>query len=384
MATEIFKENSFVPKVKGVSDKNQVVLKIGNQNFYGWKSLSISKSIESFANTFSLELDDRFIPLSKQFPFPTGTQVKVNIGEERVMTGRVEAFSGSFSSDSRSVTVSGRSLTGDLVDATAIEQFEPTDVSLEELAKQLVKPFEMKVFLSVVPTKIETFAIRPGETIFEILDRAARLQGFFWITTRGGNIRLTRAGRAKASSALEQNVNILSADFEVNDTERFAEYIVVGQGQGGDDVASRIAAGAKGSSKDLGISRYRPLYMVAEGSATPETALTRARWEASTRIAKALQVNVVVQGWKQQTGDIWDINQLVRFKSEFFGLDTELLISSVEQTVSAEEGKKTTISMVRKDSFAVEPEVKKENDLFQRVSDSVRKQGKTPNVLKKD
>ena len=222
----------------------------------------------------------------------------------------------------------------------------------------------MSVFGNVEPTRLPKFAVKPGETVFEALDRAARAQGFFWISTRGGNIRLTRAAKARAFSSIAQGQNLLTATATFDDSKRHDRYIVKGQTIGLDDFFGDDAAKPQGEAKDFGVTRHRPLIMLSESSADSAKSQTRAEWEASRRLAQALIVKATVQGWQQENGSLWGINQVTTFTSSFLGLNRDLLITNVVHTDGAKRGKTTQITLVPTEAFNPKPEQNKTSDIF--------------------
>jgi prophage tail gpP-like protein len=353
--------NERLPVENGKALSDEVTVSINGQSFDGWQNVSISKNLESIANEFSIGLYDRFTGVVKNWPFKPGSDIAVNIGEERVVTGKIEKLDINYAAEDKSFSISGRSNPGDLVDCMHLGPYEYKDIFIDKLAEQLVTPFGLRVFLSVDPQKISKFAIKPDETIFEALDRAARLQGAFFISTRKGNIRLTRAARARAYTSLEQDVNVLEASANYDTSERHDQYIVKGQSAGTDEFFGANASSPQGSAKDLGVKRHRPFIIVAEESVDEAKAKTRAEWEATLRLAKGTRINVRVQGWKQQNGSLWGINQVTRTKIPFLGIDQDLLIVSVNHTTSIDAGKETTMELVDKNAYSPEPELNKKD-----------------------
>jgi prophage tail gpP-like protein len=356
-------ENKAVPQERGRPLTDGVTVFIdGSKAFNGWESVKIEKNLDSIAHRFSMVIDDRFLETGEQWPLKPGVGVSVSIGDERVITGRIEKIDLGYSSGDRSYTVSGRSKAGDLVDSSHLGDAEYNNIGLDKLAETLVAPFGLKVLLSVTPKVIEKFAVKPGESVFDALDRAARTQGFLWVSTRAGNIRLTKAARARATSELHEDVNIKSASASFDDSQRYDQYVVRGQRAGNDELFGLNASGAEGKSFDRGISRYRPLVVIAEGAVDSDKAATRAGWEASNRIAKALQVSVQVQGWRQEDNSLWGLNQVVRLRSKILGLNRDLLTSSVSHSQSIGGGTTTDLMLVRPDSFDSKPEFKAADD----------------------
>lgn len=358
--------NETRPTQKGREIADEVTIVVGTQVFDGWQTVSVTKNLESIANQFSIGLFDKFEGLRANWPLKPGVPVKVNINGDRVITGRIEKLNVNYTDEDRSFVISGRSNPGDLVDCMHTGAAEFSNISLDKLAEELVKPFGLRVFLSVEPKVISKFSVKPGETIFEALDRAARLQGFFFVSTREGNIRLTRAARARAATSLEQDINILSATANYDDSKRHNQYIVKGQTSGLPDFNGADVTQPEGQALDAGIVRHRPFIMIAESSADSAQSKTRAEWEASSRLAQAIRVTANVQGWTQEDGSLWGINQVTNFKSRFLGLNRDLLITSVSHTDGVRTGKTTEITLVDPQAYAANPEVNKDekDDIF--------------------
>lgn len=352
--------NQVQPTQRGKRLKDEVAIALNGQVFSGWESISVTRNLDSIANVFNIKLFDKFSPLKRDWPLKPGVRVDVNVNANPVMSGRIEKLSPSFNPTSRTYTISGRSKAGDLVDCGHLGPAEYINLPLDDLARKLIEPFGLKLFLSVVPSNIEKFSVKPGESVFEALDRAARLQGFFFVSTREGNLRLTRAARARATTSLKEGVNILSANANYDDSQRFSEYQVRGQSFGVPDFFGASVTEPVGKALDSGVTRYRPLVTIAESSVDSAKATTRAQWEASSRLARAISVNVLVQGWTQEDGNLWDINQLVALKSAFLGLERDMLITSVELRDSVSGGKETSITLTDPQAYTVTPTLNKD------------------------
>ena len=354
--------NKFWPRNRGKLIRDAVTLYVGGQAFTGWESVNITKDLGSICNSFSVVFHDKYQSFKTPWPLKPGLEFQAQIGSATVCTGYIEKLETGFGTGSRQFTISGRSKPGDLVDCSVTGDMEYSNLSLDALARKLVEPFGLKVLLSVIPSIIDKFSVKPGETVFEALDRAARMQGYMWVSTRHGNIRLTRAARARAYSEIHQDANMLSGSISVDTTQRHDAYTVIGQTFGSDEFNSAAAASPTGSASDNGVFRHRPLTIIAEGPVNSDQAASRAQWEAANRIAKGQEVRVTVQGWQQEDKSLWGINQVVRLKSRFLGLNTDLLTTSVEHIKGNDTGTITNITLVRADSFSPQPTIPASSD----------------------
>lgn len=354
-------ENRFVPKSKGRVIPQSVVMYLGGTRsaFHGWEDLTIKKDLEQLATTFSFKIPQSFREANKTFKLAPQTRVQINVNEQPVITGRIETLNSSLSSEENSITVSGRSLTGDLVDCAVVGPMEYVNISLDKLARELIKPFGLKVFLSANPKVISKVSIKPGDKVFEVLDKYARGQGLFWVTTREGNLRLAFPGNSKSDSRIEEHVNLKSGSVNIDETQRFAKYIVRGQSSADDDFPGVVAGTPEATALDNGVNRYRPTIDIAEGNLTQELAKSRAQWEAGYKLARCFQILVTVQGWQQETGILWGLNQLTPVVSETLGLNGIFLSNSVEHIRSRSEGTVTRIGLTLKNAYSISPAIPK-------------------------
>ncbi len=355
-------QNRFLPKVRGAVQPQEVILYLGGGRdaFDGWEDLTISKSLDSLATSFKFKIPQKFREQNGGFKLSPGVRVQVNVNREPVIAGRVEHVSGRLSTEENTVEISGRSLTGDLVDCTVEGPLEYNNIGLDQLARELLKPFGLKVFLSANPRRIDKVSIKPGDTVFEILEKYARLQGFFWVTTREGNLRLAFAGNSRADSILEEGVNIKSAEFTLDETQRFQTYKVKGQSAASDEFPGVKSSVGAGVARDSGVARYRPYTMVAEGGATNDIAKKRAEWEAARRLGRSVSLSVTVQGWQQETGILWGLNQVMRAKIPTLGVDGEFLSRSIEHVRTQQDGTLTKIGLTLRDAYLTKPDIPKQ------------------------
>jgi len=363
--------NRFQPKVKGKIIPQNITMYLDDSTdaFHGWENLTVGENINTIANAFSFDIPQVFFQTNSPFKLTAGVKVSIFLNKQRVITGFIDRPAVSLGPSTRKVNISGRSLSSDLVDCSVEGKMEYKNILIDSLARKLLAPFPgLKVFLSVEAKSIAKFAIRPGDSVFEALDRAARLQGAFWIGTREGNIRLTQGATSEARfrsvSRLEENINMKTGSVIIDDSQRYSKYTVKGQTTGTDNYPGVISSVGEGVAFDRGILRNRPLVIIAEGNADTEICKQRAQWEAATRTAKSVKINIVTKDWTQEDGTIWGVNQLVPVISASLGLDGSFLTTNIERVRSNSEGTITRIALTRQDAYNPKPEIKDDGANF--------------------
>jgi prophage tail gpP-like protein len=336
-------------------------LRVEGKRYGGWKSIRVTRSIEALCGGFEISVSEKWAGQAKAWPIHEEDECAVLLGDWPVITGYVDGVDPSFDATSHSLAVSGRDKTSALVDCSAdLSKWEFVNVPLKTLAEKLCEPHLISVLvqsgleLPVVPR----LSVDPGESGFEALERACRMVGVLPVSD-AGDLLLTRAGSARAVTALVEGENMISGSAPRRASGRFATYKVLGQARGSDDSFGASAAATKGTASDAGVRRDdRTLIVRADGSATSEQCRKRAEWEAIVRAARSQTVSAKVQGWTQKDGTLWPVNALVSVHSPRLNLDAEMLISEVTFVRDDSNGTTTELALKRPDAFKPEQTVK--------------------------
>lgn len=335
-----------------------VTLKIGSQRYEGWKSFSVSNSIESIAGGFSLSVTDNWgAERGLAWPIKPGDAAELFFGSDQVLTGFVDEVETRVDAAIREITVTGRSKTCDLVDCSAdVQGSSFYNIKLEELAKKLCAPFGISVTAKVsTGAPLRAVNINIGESVFEVLEKRARQKGVLLIATQSGNIEIIRPSTTFTGTGLEEGKNLKAIRSLFSMKDRFSRYKVKSQASVDEGGLEMFAI--EGTSTDSNVKRHRPLLISAEVQADAGAAQNRARYEAIVRAARGAKFSVTVQGFRQNIkGALWQPNQLVRVHAPIAGIEEELLISAVTYQLDDSNGSETVLELVRKDAFTPEPQ----------------------------
>jgi prophage tail gpP-like protein len=369
-------------------------LRCGNEIYSGWKSMHVSRALEQATATFELAVSERWPIEGNAWQIFPGTACEIEIEGELILTGYVDSYGPGYDANSHDIACTGRSKTLDFVDCSWMGAPQFKGITPGELAKQLAAQSNIEVVIEHDGEVIKDCQVSQGETCFALLERMAKLQELLITDDAQGRLVLTRAGATKATSVLEQGVNLKRANATHDNSERFSDYIVKAQLSGSSSgknnwshltpnpptppnpllphglrYAQERAAVTKketkpkaltqivATAKDPGITRYRPLVIVGESQADTAEAQRRADWTMRRRIADSKKADVAVVGWHQEDGTLWQQNQLVWIRSKYLGLDHEMLISKVSYGYDGG-GEITDLELVMPDSLLPEPKRK--------------------------
>ncbi|HHR4726369.1 TPA: phage baseplate assembly protein, partial [Salmonella enterica] len=311
---------------------SRVELFISGRIFSGWTGISVRRSLEHLAGTFSLDL------MMPGQPVPDGIKaglpVTLKINGTTVITGYLDTVKHNLTARSHKITITGRDKTGDLVDCSAVfKGGQWHGRTLEQIAGDLCKPFGVRVIWQVddaaAAKPFTTFTLQLSETVSDALTRAARHRGVMVTSNADGDLVFTQAGSRQAGT-LELGKNLLQADFTDDQRNRYSEYLVKGHGGGGghkgDARMAALLAGPKGTADDKAVTRYRPKVILADHKITADGARQRAVREERRAIAKSERFVAGVRGWFREGGSLWDVNLLTRVIAPRMNVDMRDLL----------------------------------------------------------
>lgn len=127
-------------------DQNTVSLTVDGLDYSGWKSVEIAAGLEDQARSFTLSITWKWPGQNVAVPIRQGAKCHVRIGGDLVLTGWV--FSSPIDYDDKQITttITGRSLTADLVDCAAVNKpGQWNNQSVLTIVKALAGPYGISV-----------------------------------------------------------------------------------------------------------------------------------------------------------------------------------------------------------------------------------------------
>lgn len=328
----------------------------------GWLSARVTRSMEQLAHDFELSLTEKWADTMLPRKIRPGASCILFIDKEPVIVGWVDDCKPTYTATTHTLTVTGRSRTGDLVDCTA-SSFHYKGQTLAQVAVKLCAPFGIAVMAETdVGGPFLTLKPNEGDTVFEALDAAARIRGVLLTTNAAGDLVITRASFKTLPYPLVLGFNIKAGEGEFSLKDRFSLYTVKGQQSGSAMLPPELAARPSAKTVDSTVTRFRPLTVIADEPIDFAAAAARAQWESNVRAGRSQRVTYTVAGWKHPTG-LWEPNVLVPVSDPFLGIQGVRLISSVEYSLS-ESGEETKITLVPRAAFDILPAKEPSDNAF--------------------
>jgi prophage tail gpP-like protein len=338
-------------------------LRLGGDLYEGWTEISVTRDLTRMSGEFSLQLSRK--TATGEIPQVTpGRAAAVEIDGNPILKGWLDVKGGGYDKSRMDLTVTGRDKLGDLIDcaATVDGPFEYNKMPLDKVVARICKPFgiEVKSDLGTVPI-IKRFAIQPGESAFDFIERACRASGVLPVSDGIGGLVLTRPASERSPGALVYGQNILSADVTIDATERHSLYVVKGQAEAADGgTDAKQMAGAEGRVTDTEVTRYRPKVLVGENQGYSGTLKDRALWERKADRARGTKATYVTQGWYATAKTLWKPNTLVKVTDPILDINRDLLITGITFSRGAQ-GTLTRLELALPEAFDIDTKAAKDD-----------------------
>lgn len=337
---------------------SNVAVKINNAIYSGWTEITVQKSIESMAGSFSIKGT-----FQKVIPFQEGASIQILLFDQPILKGYIDDIDLDQDRQSKSFSFVGRDASCDLVDCSAVTKTSQfLNITYKNLVNKLLEPFGLKAkFLSSnVDKQIKKVSIQQ-ESVFEILEREARKVGVLVYSDFTGSIVIGDIGSGFSPTRLQMPGNVVKYKSRVRSSERYSEYKVVAQQSSSDNLTLEQQFKVSAKSKDSNIDRYRPLIIRGETGMTLDQAKKRAEWEAAVRAARSQEISCKVDSWLDSGSKLWDINTTVSVDIEPLGLQTDMLVKSATYVFNNDDGSVADLVLTHANSLLPQPIVPKKD-----------------------
>jgi len=390
---------------------NILTVDIGGEVFNTFKSVKINTDINIFGADFDIIIN---VPIEKPIIIQ-GNEIKIKIDGEAVLTGFIEKQQISYSSDNASISIRGRDKLCDFSDSRVSNKIFKTPIGFIEILEKLLintgfaivssnKIIGIKNKLSETEISIlndagdiqdfltnESIGFSKDESAYNLIKRLANKRKLVIGVNKDGNFIIRQIGKEKASTILINDTfankpnlknNIINADIEIDDSQRYYEYKILSSGT---NTAPTQTGTINGEAKllttdplknntvqysgvfyDNSIRKTRKFLDNVTGM-NNSLCKERAEWECNIRLAKSFQYKCCVYGWRQSLNPIisqnplWKINELVRVVDSRAGIDDDMLIKAINYTQDISSGTRTEMVLVNKLAYTnsvFEPRIK--------------------------
>lgn len=337
-----------------------VSLRIGGREFKAWKNVEVTRAIDEISGSFSLETAREYSDFSEEREtFEPDTECQVLIDGAPVITGHIDRISEDIQPSGSVLSVRGRDAIARAINSSANGPWQFDRGGFLDFMGKLGAPYGVKFASDKPLPKIERFDITPGETVFQVIDRVAKLVGMLPKQGGDGLISFGVPGANKIQTSLTTRpkdfpdaMTVKSARIDHDTTQRFGRYECHGQfivPWAPGDLRPTVEKTLKATAEDPEIGKDRVLILHSRSQATFAQAKTQTQWEASVRAARSLTVTLTVYGWKDLQEGVWSVGDEIEFNGKPF------IISRASFRKSSQSGTTTDLELVPRGAYDQEP-----------------------------
>ena len=357
---------------------NTLTIKVGGTTYGNFKEASATKWLDIVSNEFSfLATSEDAQPL----PFKLDQPCKIYADGELVVTGFIEVIEVSADPRSHEILIAGRDKTSDLVDSTIDGLSSITgDVSLKALCEIVIAHIgsDLEVIDNAKPAVFEAAQYisnpDPGTNAIEFLEHHARERQVLLTSDAQGRLVIDKpvgvlvdgVARFRVRGFVQNQVgdpdganNVLRSKVSYDSTGRFRNYRVISQANivalalAGTTEASSIANQSSSVFVDDEVRAGRQMVVMSETLSSSASALQRAMWTARVRKSRSKVYGATVSGYRNRTGNLWDINEIVSVNDDAADVHASMLANSVTYAVSPDDGPTVTMALLVKNAYSL-------------------------------
>ena len=303
---------------------------INDKIFSGWATVNVTRKVNGLVSSFNATVTNKFSYVQDPVEFRENQNVKITLGDLPCFDGFIENISLNVDANQRSVVLSGRSKSLDIVDCSYVGPTQYKSVNFANFIQDIIRPFGIVAVFKSDPSVEIDVDIAQAETVGRVIDRLIREQRLIVYPSFDGDLIFDINRKVNSGARIFEGINLLSGSVNRDINKRFSDYILKAQvrriegGQGENTNQNKIE-----SIIDEEIDRYRPMVLVTDNSSGTVSIRNRAIYEKDKRISESQTFTVRVQGFCKPNGDLWDINELVELRSNSLDYTGQLLIDSV-------------------------------------------------------
>lgn len=354
-------------------DPDEVTITIGAHEFAGFDEFTLESSVDNLADGFVFTAP--FDPSNADWDAQTdpfkyqGVQIK--IGGELALTGILDKPKFVDGVEASTVTLEGRSLSGQLIDCSIdASDYEFTGLKLSEIARKLCKPFGIAVVVgvdtvekrvtvndvkmsatyggrdyayneTVLENTLQEAKAKIGQKAYDFLNSLANRKRILLTSDPSGRLVLRQpAGTSKPVGAIIAGTSpYISGEATYDGSARFSLYKVLYQEPGTPDVI--------GEASDPGVRLYRPLVDTESESEALDT-VSPVQFVRAHALAKCVGITVTLAGWRNAAGLLWRKTDVVTLLAPKLKVKKEsaFVVAGVTLKKSAKDGKTAVLRLV--------------------------------------
>jgi prophage tail gpP-like protein len=292
------------------------------------------------------------IPMWKRGQFQPGDEVAIYLGRYLAITGVILVRQTAYDANSHGVQLQGVGVQWYAAHASILDKTGNYDgMTFKQVADKVLAPTGIKGLpvgkLNSIP--FQRLQHEPGETVWDFLERIARVRGIILGSDNKGNMLLIDWHKAEIEGELVEGINILKMQCIISVEHARSKYLARVQTAANDSNPGAKAASMEATAEGNNAKRYFPLLVPVEQPVwNPAELKDRVENEKLWNESTIVTATVTTQGWyRPDGGGIWRAGSVVRVYSPMAMINASLAIQTATFTQDSQSGTLTTLELVR-------------------------------------
>ena len=298
---------------------------INDAIYSGIENISINKDILKICNSFNISIESQ-----EALNIKAGDKITILENKKTFFVGYIDTYNIQITNNKSPLSVSGRSLAGDLVDCNITQFKQYTQLEPLSIIQDIIKDFSISVSTSLTLNKLD-LNINTGDTYFNVINKVCKQYNILVISNKNGNIELVRNAK-KQNNIILKDKDLLSINYSNDVSKQFKTYTYLKE-----EINKDVKDGTVENSKIL---RHRPFLKINNQS---KTNLDLSKWEKQNREANSEKLTISVLNWDFEMNTILEIDTPI--------IKNAYLIKSINYSYSSTGGKISKLELINKELY---------------------------------
>ena len=271
----------------------KIELKIADRRYKGWENVTVSKSMQSIAHTFAMDIYAGDVVAVNDDDI-----VQILVDDKVFLTGYLDSINLGISDKKKPLSITGRSKAGDLIDCNIEINKQYINQTPKQIISDLAKPFGIEVSSTLKLKPLAIFKTMVGETYFNAINRLCKQTNTLPISDNYGNLQIVKNEQTESSIVLKDG-DFKELNYPKILSSRFSKYTYKKEGI--------VVDVTDGSVSDDTVKRFRPF---VEVNGEDKDNIDMAKWKMNHNKVDEVSLNAKVTDWDLE------INTVVKLETE--------------------------------------------------------------------
>lgn len=344
-----------------------LAIEVDGTEYTSFINAEVNVRLDALTNTFRFQASS---DNKKPMPFGVGQSCRIASENNLILTGNIELINVDGDSTSHTIDIAGRDKTGDLLDSTIGSL---SDIRAPISLKRIIEIVIAHIGADITVVDLENPAIftkaeditapEPGQLAWDFIENYARKRQVLLTSNELGQVVITKSSGVEVDAIVKHKLRsndntVLKYAVSYDTTGRFNKYVMLAQSNPlalifAGNISNKSIVNQNSQIFDDLIREGRQLALVAETASSSADLKKRVQWDANIRKARGKIYSATVRGHKNQTGNLWAINKLVKVEDDFAGIDSRMLVNFIKFSSNKESADTSILSFVEKNAYTL-------------------------------